>query len=179
VIIEIESMEVINFKKMRLEGAIKNINKNTTFLDHIRILYYILFKWILNKLYIKYMYSKSYKIKEVGIKSAHVQYKIQQEMTFKINENGVSINGNYIPYEYIIQFYTMYNLVCIQMFGALENVDKKILIKPSNNVIDISVRLDKDSKSAGRNIKKNMYYHIKYNQIDEQAITLFKGDKNC
>lgn len=173
IIIQIESIEIMNYRKSRVEYAINRINQDYTFLDKIKIFYYNLFKWILNKLWINYIYTKTFKIKELNINDL----KINKCLLFKITEKGIYINESFISYEYIITFKTKVNELFIQLFGSVETIDDNLIIKPSKSIVNVVVKFQK-KQNVVENIKKNMYYHIKYNKINEDAIDYFKEKIN-
>jgi hypothetical protein len=94
-------------------------------------------------------------------------------MLFKITEKGIFINESFISYEYIITFKTSVNELFIQLFGTIEK-NENLTIKPSKNIINVVVKFQKNQNGIVENIKRNMYYHIKYNKINEDAIDYFK-----
>ena len=68
-IIEIESMEIINYKKFSLDRAIKLINSEQTFLQHFLFVYYNIIKKILNYVYLNDMYYKTFCINNFKLKN--------------------------------------------------------------------------------------------------------------
>jgi hypothetical protein len=169
IVIEIESIESMNYRKSRIEYAINKINQDYNLFDKIKIFYYNLLKWILNLLRINYVYTKTFKIKQINVN----EIKIENSMLFKITEKGIFINESFISYEYIITFKTNVNELFIQLFGTIEK-NENLIIKPSKNIITVVVKFQKNQNGIVENIKRNMYYHIKYNKINEDAIDYFK-----
>jgi hypothetical protein len=188
IIVEIESMEIINTKKECIEKAIQIINNDQTKLQYALILYYNIFKQFLlyfyNFTYIKVCMNdicyKKFYLKKIKFNYNDHVYSFKKSLEFYIYDNCICINNfnNFkIPYEYITSFKSFDNIICIQILGTIDNIDNNIKIKLSNGIINIYCICD-NSYKIFKHLKKNMYYHIKYNKIEDEVITYYTNNTN-
>jgi len=174
-----EQMEQIHFKKKQLERAIEIINKEQTFFNNVLVIYYIFCKCILSYVHIKNIYSKVYTIKKIYINSENEQLIIEHPLTLKITDCGIHVHTFFIPYEYIIKFNKFDDDIYMEVFASIiKNNDNTVQLEIKKEVLKIYMKFDKSFISdILKNIKKNMYYHIKYNKIDVSVIDYFDKKK--
>jgi len=92
-----------------------------------------------------------------------LKYRKEIFTDFILYENGMEIDKSFIPYEYIISF----NDSSLLLLAKKE--DDKIV--PFDNVLNI--KFDKTFDSSI--VKNNLYYHLKYNSINVDALQQFKN----
>jgi len=183
VIIEIESMELVNIKKERIEKAIQIINNNQTKVEYALILYYNIFKQFLhyfyNFTYIKICINdicyKKFELKTIDfIHNKHI-FSFKKSLNLFVYDNCISIddfNNFNIPYEYITTFRAFNDIIRIQILGTIDNVDNNVKIKLSGGIINVYCRCN-NANDLSNQIKKNMYYHIKYNKINDEVVSYY------
>ena len=170
--IEIESMELIRNKKVSLERALIIINNEQTFIQHLFIVYYNIIKKLLTFIYITNIYCKTFYVNKFRIKNKEHWYISDKSVNLHIFDDCIYINNFKIPYEYIIFFRNLNNTVYIKIFGNIVNENNKLNLELSEGFIEILCEYS-NSKMLIDCIKKNMYYHIKYNKIDQNVISFF------
>jgi hypothetical protein len=83
------------------------------------------------------------------------------------------INGNKLPYEYIVLMRVVDQVLHVLVHASIEISDDTVAkLTLGNGVIDILFD-SKQSEECMYEIKRNMHYHIKYNKIDENSIFNF------
>ena len=97
-------------------------------------------------------------------------YKTDKVLVF---DSGIYFSKIFIPYEYITVIYYSNEGICLHVFGKINNngID---LLKSNNLTITITgnnIILLKDT------ILNNLYYHIKYNDIEMGAMTYIQTNK--
>ena len=176
---QMKQMEQVYFKKKQIENAIQIINKEQTFFNNILVMYYVFCKCILSYVYIKNIYAKVYTVKKIYIVSEKEKVIIEHPLTIKITDCGIHVHTFFIPYEYIIRYNNKWNddVIYMEVFASIvKNDDNTIQLETKKEVLKLYMKFDNNIPSIVKNIKKNMYYHIKYNKIDESVIDYF--DKN-
>ena len=177
-IVEIESMEVINIKKIKIDNALKIINLEQTKLKFLLILYYNFIKNFIN--YIHYLTFIKICINDIYYNKYHIHkskffyndqvFYYKKQIKIYLYDNGIILDNSFIPYEYIISFRTIDNsTVKLKIFANLTNINSKLQFELTNGIVDILLLCDKGLKICNL-LKKNMFYHIKYNKINEDVI---------
>jgi hypothetical protein len=172
--VQIEDMENLDLRKKRLDSALVKIDKESVLNDMI-ILYYNLLKLICGYIYISTIYIKTFKILQLNVYANDTIYRFYKDMFLKINDDKMFINVSQVPYEYIITFVCNEEYIFMELFAKTKVIDKKLKLLPSDKKIQLILRFA--SKELATKIcqlmRQNMYYHIKYNKIDENVIDYF------
>jgi hypothetical protein len=167
-------MENLDLRKKRLDSALVKIDKESVLNDMI-ILYYNLLKLICGYIYISTIYIKTFKILQLNVYANDTIYRFYKDMFLKINDDKMFINVSQVPYEYIITFVCNEEYIFMELFAKTKVIDKKLKLLPSDKKIQLILRFA--SKELATKIcqlmRQNMYYHIKYNKIDENVIDYF------
>lgn len=87
--------------------------------------------------------------------------KVYKDLT--LYDNGIEIGNSFIPYEYIVSFNDKSILLL-----ADEN------LKPADSILKLNIK--NINVNLMKNIKSNMYYHLKYNPVNLDMLT-FKSVK--
>lgn len=173
--VQIEDMNIIELKQKKMNRALCIIDRDTTVFNDVLTLYYNFLKQICAYLYINNIFSKTFKVFQYNIYANNNIYRYFKNVFLRINDSTLFIGNSEIPYEYIILFNSKEEYIYIELFGSVKFVDKKIKIIPDDKKISLIVRFPtKDiSRKVCEAIKRNMYYHIKHNKINEQVIEYF------
>ena len=155
-------MDLIDFKTKSIETAIQIIDKERSFFNDLCIFYYNLLKYL-----ISYNHSRTFRIKRLIID----KYTFYKELPLKIDDQKICINLSEIPYEYIMVFTQIGKCMYMELLGTIVCVDKKIKIIPSTNKINVLFLFESKEITLKicESIKKNMFYHIKYNTLEHKA----------
>jgi hypothetical protein len=167
-------MELIDQKNNLFLEGIKEINKQQNFLDYIIILFYNFFKKILSLLSIHNIYHTRFLIDNLKLKNNNHLYKSVKNVHIYFFDDSIYINNFKIPYEYIIYIMQINNNnIYIVLFGNISSDDSsKINLELSEGIVELLFTCD-NPLNIIKIIKKNMYYHIKYNKINENSINYF------
>ncbi len=168
--IEVETMELIENRKNKLEKAITIIDKSK---ENYFILFFY-FKLICSYLYVKNVYSKQFLVKNFYY-FQEKYYSFFKPTLLEITDTHIVINSSIIPYEYIISYNNVDECLCLRLFVCTKVNSKKLEFYPSNNVMYIMLCFTSKeiSKEIATLIRKCMYYHIKYNKINENALDYY------
>ena len=70
-----------------------------------------------------------------------------------------------------------YFFINIQILGTIDYIDNNIKINLSNGLINIYCLCDNPHKLS-KYLKKNMYYHIKHNKINDEVMAYYTKNQN-
>jgi len=182
-VVEIESMEVINQKKNSMNRALRIINSQQTKTGFILIVYYNIIKQVINyihlltflKITINDIYYKKFHIDQTKFFYNDRGFYYKKTLNLYMYDNGIIINNIYISYEYIISFGifdTDGYIVKIRVFANLTNINGRLQLELTNGIVDILFLCDDGFKICTL-LKKNMYYHIKYNKLNDDVINYY------
>ena len=164
-------------KNDRVKYAIKKINNDISVIRNIIYLQYYLLSYtflILQKFIIGNIFNTLYQKKIIigDILIFGGEYLSNKKSQIILYEKGIIIQDTFIPYENIISFGEVMNFkfCCLELFAEIK--ESKIIL--NENVIKLIIQLDNPTFLCDI-IKKNMYYHIKYNKINEETITFYKN----
>ena len=169
-------------KNDRVKYAIKKINNDISVIRNIIYLQYYLLSYtflILQKFIIGNIFNTIYQKKIIvdkififNNKDEEKEYLSNEKTQIILYEKGIIIQDTFIPYENIISFGEVMNFkfCCLELFAEIK--ESKIIL--NENVIKLIIQLDNPTFLCDI-IKKNMYYHIKYNKINEETITFYKN----
>jgi len=87
-----------------------------------------------------------------------------------ITSTGIDLIKFHIPYENILIFGKENNNIVMNIFAKINESN----LEPSSNICKITINFEKLNDSIMNDIKKNMYYHIKYNKINQNVIDYYK-----
>ena len=149
-----------------LQNAIQIIDKEYTFFNKIMIVYYNILKY-----FISFSYSCTFLIERVVID----EYICYKERILKIDDNKMTIHDSEIPYEYIMVFTQKGRSIYMEILGTY---DHKII--PSNKQLKLFLSFDtkETTLKVCESIKKNMFYHIKYNKLDSKVFQYMQEYEN-
>jgi len=170
--ITIEDMETIELKKKRMNKALSIINRNTTLLNEILIMYYNFIKTVCAMFYIKNVWFKFFNVNVMNVYSNNKLHRFNKDLIFCMNDNQISINGWSVPYENIITFTSMESIIYIKLFGTIE--DGSYVFSDKYVEFLISFTSIKIVRKIIILLKQNMFYHIKYNKINDTVIEYFQ-----
>lgn len=169
--IEVESMELIEHRKNKIEQAKLFIDKQCT--DYFILFFY--FKWICSYIYLRNIYTKTFKVKNLFYYQNKKVYSFFKLTELKIKDHLIIIHGSEIPYEYLISFNGDEECLCLRFFATTKVYSKKLQIEPCDNIIFIMLCFE--SKEICTQVKllitRCMYYHIKYNKINENVLDYY------
>ena len=173
--IQIEDMETLELRKSRLENAVVRINKEGI-LNDLLIFYYNVLKMVFGYIHVSTIYTKTFKVLQLKVTlSDDKHYYFYKDIYLSIYDNKLFINVSEIPYEYIITFTSRNQFIFMELFATTKVVDKKLKFVLSDKKISVILRLvdSKEATKICKLLRQNMYYHIKYNKIDENVIDYF------
>ena len=174
IIIEIESMEFINHKKNTMENALKIINSEQTKADFILIVFYNMVKILINIfIKIKYIYYKKFYINETKFLYSENIYHDKKPLILYMYDSGIVINDFHISYEHILYFGNFGNYVKMKIFANLVLLDGRLQLELGNGIVDILFLCDFRDRLCIF-LKKNMYYHIKFNKLNDYVIKYYR-----
>jgi hypothetical protein len=85
-----------------------------------------------------------------------------------LTDSGICIKESVIPYESVLFYNTIKNLVFLDIYSKLN--EKKIVL--SDDIIRIAIKFDKPEKFTEM-LRNYMYYHIKYNKLNSQVLSYY------
>jgi hypothetical protein len=139
-----------------MESTIQKINKESYF-----FIFYLFIRWL---------FSMSY-YKAIPVKSIKYNSEIYDNTKkILITSTGIDLIKFHIPYENILIFGKENNNIVMNIFAKINESN----LEPSSNICKITINFEKLNDSIMGDIKKNMYYHIKYNKINQNVIDYYK-----
>ena len=180
-----ESPELIEYKQKQLDLAIQKINNENI----LKSYFYNLFKRILAYFTIYYSIYYHY----IDVKLIKIRYNSKNYFynniynNLIILDNGIKINYNFVPYENIIIFMEENDKLVMDIFAKLKpdnrednrkrhNYDKLLKLELSSDLCKITISCN-NVLNILFDIKRNMYYHIKYNKINKDVIGYYNEIK--
>jgi len=167
------SFVIVNIREMisnytEYNRFIKKIKWDVSITQSIFFMYYYFIIYLLNFFIKTKMYFKYYEVNTCYIET----FMLIKNVVLKIYDNGVSINNNevsiHIPYEYIISLNTEHNRCLFKIIPSFKNklVSNNTLLN-THEPLTIFLKTDNNNfDNLTKDIKKNMFYHLKYNKID-------------
>jgi hypothetical protein len=95
-----------------------------------------------------------------------------KNVVLKVYDNGVSIHNNdvsiHIPYEYIISLNTEHNRCVFKIIPSFKNklVNNNTLLNTHEPLTVFLKTENNNFHNLTKDVRKNMFYHLKYNKID-------------
>jgi hypothetical protein len=154
----------------RLEDARSIINAyETLFLRIINMVY-----WFITFYFPFLKISTSFRISQVIVKYEKDIRLLRKEQNIQnvlvVKDHGIDFYTHFIPYERLYQVGFYKSGVYIVFIGDIVYGDKNVVMKDENNgYVYVSFKL-KNPKQLWGCIKSNMYYHFKYNKINEKVL---------
>ena len=165
IVIYIKEMSTEEIKQA-MDLAIEKIKKDTTiFTFIINFNYYLLFS------YFSYFFKSTFYVNSMMFIHKDLSYLVQKPLCITVHDNGIQILTNFIPYENISIFGYTAGIVDLDILGS---IDSKLKLELNNNKTRISINCLNGTKLINL-IKKNMYYHIRYNKINTEVISFYKS----
>ena len=164
----IDIMENLTPDQM-IDRAIKTINSQETLMVYVINIYYKLLVMIISLMNHEFIYSRNFKISDVLIKYGDDARLADKPHLLVVLDNGIKVFDYLIPYEYITCFNYLNNTVNVMFYGRVEFDKKsaKIVIGKCHSALSFKVN---NPSYVCNLIKRNMYYHIKYNGVDKNAL---------
>jgi hypothetical protein len=167
IIIYIKEMSSEEIKKS-MDIAIAKIKKETSFFTFfINLNYYFIFS------YFNFLFKSTFIASSLIINFDKTNYLVKKPVQIVVLDNGIKIHNNFVPYENVVIFKYLAGIVNIEILGSV-NKDLKFELDSSGNKINISVNCI-NGMNLVKLIKKNMYYHIRYNKINTEVINYYKN----
>jgi hypothetical protein len=153
------------------KSATVYIKHQQTVLQYMLILFYNLIKKVLmyTSIDINDIYYSSFFIKSVKFKSNDQWYVSKKPFTLYLFDNCFCINNFKIYYEYLIVTQTSEKYVHMVVYASLNCSDTSLSFNIGDNVMSIVLET-KYTRQLTQTIKKNMHYHILYNQINKYVV---------
>jgi hypothetical protein len=85
-----------------------------------------------------------------------------------LTDSGICIKENIIPYESVLFYNRVKNLVFLDIYSKLN--EKKIVL--SDDIIHVAIKSDNPAKFT-EILRNYMYYHIKYNKLNSQILSYY------
>ena len=177
IIVDIEEMSVkipTISRMVIMNNAITKINKEENFFRTFINFQYYLFSYYIS--FLRVIFSKKYVLNKI-IFFKKMDKELVKEKSYTVStksnlflyDRGIYFHEILVPYENILSFGVKDNFCVIEVLATIEVNEDKIILKLNGDIIKIVMELENPT-CLRDNIKKNMYYHIKYNEIDENAI---------
>ena len=180
IIIEIE-MELIEkklfTKNILINGALERINKDETLIRSIINWNYYIFTYFFS--YMSILFCKKYSVSKIYfVEKNQEEIVLYEKRTIFLYDKGFFIDSFLIPYEYIVSFSDHGGICEHDIFATIDKNDFKIIL--GDGLLKLIVEMDYP-RDFCKDIKINMYYHIKYNKINEEVFdhyfkTIFKNN---
>ena len=158
-----------------IDNAYKFININESFINRIMNHYY----YIVSQLFLLLglvIYFKNIEISGGFINYKDLSWNIKSKNKLVILDSGIYVCSNFVRYESIIKIGIHSNNLILTIFGSVENHNKFIRIKNNNLSYTVLLKINKPLQVFNI-IKSNMFYHIKYNQVDKKIVEYYINKK--
>lgn len=173
-IVEIETLEIMStkvtseMKMVIMENAIQRINKDENFITSFLNYQYYLLKCYFSFLIV--LFCKKFIIHKIFYFQNEENYLYNKPSTLYLYDSGIYFNKSTIPYENILTFGISGNLCQLQIFAKIENKD--LTLSLDKQLLKVVFNMDNPGFFL-KCMKNNMYYHIKYNKVNETAIQFY------
>ncbi len=152
--------------KKAMHTAIQKIKSETSILTYIiNMNYYFLF------CYFHFLFVSSFLVNSIIFAFEDTNYLVKKNSFIIVQEKGIKLYNNFIPYENITVFSYKAGIVNLNILGT---IDKNLKITLGTDVLKVSLNCLNGEKLV-KLIKKNMYYHIRYNKINTEVISYYKN----
>jgi hypothetical protein len=151
-----------------VSSAIQKIKKETSYFQFILNLnYFFIFS------YFSFLFSKIFVVNSLIITHNDTSYLVKKPLKLIITDHGIKLHNFFIPYENITIFKSNEEFIEINILGSIinENDTLKIILE-SNKQTTFSLNC-KNGNYLVSLIKKNMYYHIRYNKINTDVMNYY------
>lgn len=150
-----------------LKSAITRIDNELTVIQRLCFVFYnflvYYFSWI------SIILSTRIKSERVFIENNNDDdYNVLGECDIYLHDSGIFINENFINYENIQRYWPDNHYIHIMVYASSTHGK----ITSSENILIVSIKVD-DVFSFMETLKKNMYYHIKYNKLSTKVVKYY------
>ncbi len=153
--------------KRIMDQAIEKIKKETTFLTFILNLnYYFIFS------YFSFFFNKVFIGNSLILSHNKLSYLVNKTFKMVVSDNGILIDTVFIPYENITTFCYGAGIITLDILASIENNEKIKVNLEKDKLTTISINC-KNGINLVNSIKKNMYYHIRYNKINTDVMNYY------
>jgi len=179
-VVEIEQLMATTvsseMKMVIMESAIQKINKQEKLITTLLNYQYYLIKYYLSFLTI--LFCKKFIIHKMYFsqKDHQLNYLIQKDSVLYLYDNGIYFNKCHIPYENILQFGIEKDICVLHILGKIEKKDDVLTMSLDKNILKVIFKMDTPGLFL-KSMKNNMFYHIKYNKVNETAIQFYYEDR--
>jgi hypothetical protein len=166
-----------NIKSQLINNAIQKINKELSFIRRILSYQYYILSYYIS--FLRVFFSKRYTIDKMICfdKFVNKSFLIDKPNVLYLYDKGIYFNKTLIPYENIIFFGTGDYTSSIDILAKITKNGDALDINLEGNTITRLILYLENSKNLCNNIKENMYYHIKYNTVDDSVINFYHTEK--
>ena len=179
-IIEIENIEIMStkvtseMKMVMMEKAVQRINKQENFITSLLNYQYHLLKYYIS--FLTVLFSKKFVIHKMFFfqteNNKEINYFFNNISTLYLYDNGIYFNKCHIPYENILRFGMEKDMCVIHILAKIEKHDDVLILSLDKNILKVVLKMDSPGYFF-KCMKTNMYYHIKYNKVNEIAIEFY------
>ena len=175
-VIEMDTLEIENitnkFENMKKEimvHAINKINKEESLLRSILNYNYYILSYYISFLCI--LFCKKFTITNILFTepTSERMFLFDKKSYVFVYDKGIFLNKILIPYENIISLCNIDNYCCLEVFGKFESIENRLHFSLEDSIIKIALQLDNVTEFCNH-IKSNMFYHIKYNKINDDVV---------
>jgi hypothetical protein len=181
-IVEMENLEIMQtkitseMKTVIMESAIRKINKQQNFFTNLINYQYYFLKYYLSFLTILFC-------KKFVIHKMFFFQKEENEETYHSNksvlylyDNGIFFSRCHIPYENILQFGMEKDMCVIHILAKIKKENDVLTLSLDKNILRVVFKMDSPGYFFNC-MKTNMFYHIKYNKVNDNAIEYYFEDR--
>jgi hypothetical protein len=156
--------------KVFMNTTIQKIKKETSIFTYlINLNYYFIFS------YFSFFFKSLFIVNSLIFSNEKVSYLVKKPLNLFVTDKGIKIHNFFIPYEHITIFGYGAGIVDLEILGSIiENSETLKVVLENDKKTKISMNCLNGPKLLNL-IKKNMYYHIRYNKINTDVITYYKN----
>jgi hypothetical protein len=169
IIINISSEMSSDEIKEIVQNAIQKIKKETTIFQFLfNLNYYFIFS------YFSFFFNKLFIVNSLIVTHNNVSYLIKKPLNLFVTDHGIKLHTFFIPYENITTFSSNAGIVELNILGSIADAEECLKVVLENDKQTTFSLNCKNGNYLVSLIKKNMYYHIRYNKINTDVINYYK-----
>uniref|UniRef100_A0A6C0AYU3 Uncharacterized protein n=1 Tax=viral metagenome TaxID=1070528 RepID=A0A6C0AYU3_9ZZZZ len=174
IIIDIEGkMPSKEIKAMMMKNALEKINKEEFILRKFVNYIYYFFSYYFP--FLRILFCKKYKITQI-IVFEKKEFVSLAKTELYLYDKGIYFNKLLVPYENILSFGEKQGYLILEIFAKADFEDTKVSISLNDSIIKMAFKTE-NVNSLFKNVRINMFYHIKYNQVNEKVIDYYYLEK--
>jgi hypothetical protein len=164
-ILDLESQVLMVDEQSVVDNAMRKINNQLTVLRLISYYIYNLLTFYIS--WLKWISVKRFNCHEIVLMDQENDIYLGKNNIY-LTDSGICIRENTIPYESVLFFNRVKNIVFLDLYSKLD--EKKIVL--SEDIIHVAIKFDKPADFT-KKLKNYMYYHIKYNKLNSQILSYY------